>query len=177
LSGNIDIMPLPREATDPSAPDFADRGPGVRLPPTVAFAVGFLIALGLHGFEPIQFLTGRHVSALMLVGWTFVLTGAGLFLWSLRVFFLARTGIMLQKPATALMRQGPYARSRNPQYLAFAAIYIGAALVTNTVWPLLFLAPVLMIVFHTVIRREERYLRRTFGAEYVAYCRDVGRWL
>jgi protein-S-isoprenylcysteine O-methyltransferase Ste14 len=177
LSGNIDVMPLPREATDPSAPDLADQGPGVRFPPTVAFAVGFLIALGLHGFEPIRFLTGQHVSGLMLVGWTFVIGGAGLFLWSLRVFFLARTGIMLQKPATALMRQGPYAWSRNPQYLAFAAIYVGAALVTNTVWPLLFLAPVLMIVFHTVIRREERYLRRTFGAEYIAYCRDVGRWL
>ena len=84
---------------------------------------------------------------------------------------------MLQKPATALMRQGPYAWSRNPQYLAFVAIYVGAALVTNTVWPLLLLAPVLALVVNTVIRREERYLQRMFGASYVAYCRDVGRWL
>ena len=170
-------MSLPREATEPSAPDLADQGPGVRFPPTVAFAVGFLIALGLHIFEPVRFLTGQHLSALSLVGWTLVVGGAGLFLWSLRVFFLARTGIMLQKPATALMRQGPYAWSRNPQYLAFSAIYVGAALVTNTVWPLVMLAPVLIVVFHTVIRREERYLRRTFGAEYIAYCRDVRRWL
>ena len=170
-------MSLPREATDPSTPELADQGPGVRFPPTVAFAVGFLIALGIHGFEPVRFLTGQDVSGLTLLGWFFVLGGAGLFLWSLRVFFLARTGIMLQKPATVLMRQGPYAWSRNPQYLAFAAIYVGAALLTNTVWPLLLLAPVMIVVFHTVIRREERYLRRTFGAQYVAYCRDVGRWL
>ena len=170
-------MPLPKEATDPSAPGLADQGPGVRFPPTAAFAVGFLIALALHGFEPIRFLSGQDVDALTLLGWVFVVGGAGLFLWSLRVFFLARTGIMLQKPATALMRQGPYGWSRNPQYLAFAAIYVGAALVTNTVWPLLLLAPVLVVLFHTVIRREERYLRRTFGAEYIAYCRDVGRWL
>jgi protein-S-isoprenylcysteine O-methyltransferase Ste14 len=169
-------MSLPREATEPSTPELADQGPGVKFPPTVAFAVGFLIALGLHIFEPIRFLTGQHLRALALVGWAFVVGGVALFLWSLRVFFLARTGIMLQKPATALMRQGPYAWSRNPQYLAFAAIYVGAALVTNTVWPLVLLAPVLMIVFLTVIRREERYLRRTFGAEYIRYCRDVGRW-
>ena len=170
-------MSLSREMSEPSAVHVSDQGPGVSFPPTVAFGAGFLAALGLHVFEPIRFLTGRNVSALALMGWILALAGAGLFLWSLRVFFLARTGIMLQKPATALMRQGPYAWSRNPQYLAFVAIYVGAALVTNTVWPLLLLAPVLALVVHTVIRHEERYLRRTFGPEYMAYCRDVGRWL
>ena len=170
-------MSLTREATEPSAAHVADHGPGVRFPPTVAFAAGFVVALGLHVFEPIRFLTGTNVDALALLGWVLIIAGVGLFLWSLRVFFLARTGIMLQKPATALMRQGPYAWSRNPQYLAFVAIYVGAALVTNTVWPLLLLAPVLALVVHTVIRREERYLQRMFGASYVAYCRDVGRWL
>jgi protein-S-isoprenylcysteine O-methyltransferase Ste14 len=125
-------MSLTREATEPSVAHVAELGPGVRFPPTVAFAVGFLVALGLHVFEPISFLTGRNVDALALLGWVFIVAGVGLFLWSLRVFFLARTGIMLQKPATALMRQGPYAWSRNPQYLAFVAIYVGAALVTNT---------------------------------------------
>lgn len=169
-------MSLTTEVTEPSAAHEAACGPGVRFPPTVAFGVGFLIALGLHLFEPISFLTGRNVT-LALFGWMLVVAGIGLFLWSLRVFFLARTGIMLQKPATELMRQGPYKWSRNPQYLAFAGIYVGAALVTNTVWPLLLLAPVLVVVFHTVIRREERYLRNRFGPEYIAYCRDVGRWL
>jgi protein-S-isoprenylcysteine O-methyltransferase Ste14 len=170
-------MSLTREVAEPSAARLSDHGPGVRFPPTVAFAAGFLAALALNVFEPIRFITGRNVSALALLGWVFILAGVGLFLWSLRVFFLARTGIMLQKPATALMRQGPYAWSRNPQYVAFVAIYVGAALVTNTVWPLLLLAPVLAVVVHTVIRREERYLRRTFGPEYIAYCHDVGRWL
>jgi protein-S-isoprenylcysteine O-methyltransferase Ste14 len=143
----------------------------------VAFGAGFLVALGLHVFEPLRFLTGRNVSALALLGWVFIGGGIALFLWSLRVFFLARTGIMLQKPATALMRLGPYAWSRNPQYLAFVAIYVGAALVTNTVWPLLLLAPVLAVVIQAVIAREERYLHRTFGSAYETYCRDVGRWL
>ena len=53
----------------------------------------------------------------------------------------------------------------------------GAALVTNTVWPLLLLAPVLAVVIHAVINREERYLQRMFGSAYEEYCRDVGRWL
>jgi protein-S-isoprenylcysteine O-methyltransferase Ste14 len=170
-------MSLTSNAAESGAAGTSDEGPGVSFPPTVAFAAGFAVALGLHLFEPIRFLTGQSVSVLALAGWLLIVGGVGLFLWSLRVFFLARTGIMLQKPATALMRQGPYAWSRNPQYLAFVAIYIGAALVTNTVWPLVLLVPVLLVLFHTVIRREERYLRRTFGSEYAAYCRDVGRWL
>jgi protein-S-isoprenylcysteine O-methyltransferase Ste14 len=170
-------MSLTREAVEPSGVHVSDHGPGVRFPPTVAFAAGFLAALGLHIFEPIRFLTGGNGSMLALLGWLCIVVGVGLFLWSLRVFFLARTGIMLQKPATALMREGPYGWSRNPQYLAFVAIYVGAALVTNTVWPLLLLAPVMAVVVQTVIRREERYLLRTFGSEYVAYCRNVGRWL
>src|SRR5262245_50001749 len=89
LSVNSRIMPLPKEATDPSAPGLADQGPGVRFPPTAAFGVGFLIALALHGFEPIRFLSGQRVDVLILLGWVFVIGGVGLFLWSLRVFFLA----------------------------------------------------------------------------------------
>jgi protein-S-isoprenylcysteine O-methyltransferase Ste14 len=170
-------MSLTSQATEPSTTHVADHGPGVRFPPTLAFGLGFLVALALHGFEPLRFLTGSNALTLALLGWAFIAAGTGLFLWSLRVFFLARTGIMLQKPATALMRQGPYGWSRNPQYLAFIAIYVGAAMVTNTVWPLFLLAPVLAIVIQMVIRREERYLRRTFGAAYEDYCRDVGRWL
>ena len=153
-----------------------DRGPDVKVPPMAAFGTGFFIALFLHRVEPLHILNDGE-RALVALGWLLVGAGTALFLWALRVFFLARTGIVLQKPATTLMRLGPYRWSRNPQYVAFVAIYIGAALVTNTVWPLLLLAPVLAIVISAVIRREERYLRRTFGAAYDAYCRDVGRWL
>lgn len=168
----------PEIATDTSTPhSIVDHGPGVKIPPMGAFSFGFLVAIGLHIFEPLRFFEGSEVRTLAVVGWGIVGVGVAMFLWALRVLFLARTGIVLQKPATMLMRQGPYAWSRNPQYLAFVAIYLGAALVTNTVWPLLLLAPVVAIVVVLVIRREERYLRRTFGAAYDEYCRDVGRWL
>jgi protein-S-isoprenylcysteine O-methyltransferase Ste14 len=142
----------------------------------LAFGAGFVLAWLIHTFEPLHILE-RNERALVTVGWLLVVAGTALFLWALRVFFLARTGIMLQKPATALMRQGPYRWSRNPQYVAFVAMYVGAALITNTVWPLVLLAPVLAIVVTAVIRREERYLQRTFGASYEQYCRNVGRWL
>jgi protein-S-isoprenylcysteine O-methyltransferase Ste14 len=159
----------------------AERGPGVTVPPTVAFLAGFALAWWLHQREPLRFHEPGAVpgglSPMAILGWVLLTGGIALFLWGLRTFFLARTGIMLQKPATVLMMSGPYSWSRNPQYVAFTAIYAGVALVANTLWPLLLLPPVLAVVVFGVIDREERYLRATFGREYDDYCSRVPRWI
>jgi protein-S-isoprenylcysteine O-methyltransferase Ste14 len=51
-------------------------------------------------------------------------------------------------------------------------IYAGIAVLRNSLWAILFLPLVLY-----VIGREERYLERTFGEEYLAYRRRVRRWV
>lgn len=110
------------------------------------------------------------------IGAMLIVAGSAVFWWGLATF-VGRTGIMLQRPATTLMTSGPYQWSRNPQYVAFTAIYIGAALLTNNAWPLFLLPLVLLAVVIAVIMREERYLRAKFADSYDAYCRRVGRWL
>jgi protein-S-isoprenylcysteine O-methyltransferase Ste14 len=67
------------------------------------------------------------------------------------------------------MTTGPYRLTRNPAYLGMALIYIGIALLANTVWVLVPLPVVLVVIDRAVIAREERYLERKFGAEYVDY--------
>jgi hypothetical protein len=44
-------------------------------------------------------------------------------------------------------------------------------------WPIVLLVPALAIVQQFVILREERCLRRRFGADYEAYTQRVRRWL
>jgi protein-S-isoprenylcysteine O-methyltransferase Ste14 len=163
-------------ARQDAADAVADRGPGVSVPPTVPFAAGFLLAWWVHTRAPLYVWSGGD-GALSLAGGLLIAAGVAVFLWALRVFFLALTGIMLQRPATMLMKAGPYRWSRNPQYVAFVAIYLGASLALNTLWPLLPLAAVLAIVDAQVIEREERYLHATFGPAYEAYCRQVRRWI
>ena len=58
-----------------------------------------------------------------------------------------------------------------------AALTSALALFMNTWWPILLLAPVLLIVRVFVIGPEERYLHRRFGSDYVAYMHRVRRWL
>jgi len=73
--------------------------------------------------------------------------------------------------------EGPFRYSRNPSYLALAMIYTSIASLRNSLWIILLLPLVVMVIQREVIGREERYLERTFGEEYLAYKAQVRRWV
>jgi protein-S-isoprenylcysteine O-methyltransferase Ste14 len=58
-----------------------------------------------------------------------------------------------------------------------AMVYAGIALLTDTVWAFVTLVPVLILVDRAVIKREERYLERKFGGDYLRYRARARRWL
>jgi protein-S-isoprenylcysteine O-methyltransferase Ste14 len=58
-----------------------------------------------------------------------------------------------------------------------ALVYVGIALCSHALWVLLPLPVVLAIVDRGVIAREERYLERKFGQEYLDYKGKVRRWV
>jgi protein-S-isoprenylcysteine O-methyltransferase Ste14 len=141
------------------------------------FVVAFGIGLGLHDWRPIRIVSAdwdvwrRVVATVLFTG------GGAVFAWGLLTLLRAGTGIMLERPASALVARGPYRWSRNPQYVAFAAMYIGLSLAVNSAWPLALLPLVFVLLVVAVVTREERHLRAQFGAAYDDYCRRVGRWL
>ncbi len=80
-------------------------------------------------------------------------------------------------PPRRLITQGPYRFVRNPMYVGAASALAGAA-VFYLSWPLLVYGCVLLVAAHLfVVFYEEPTLARTFGQEYEAYKRRVGRWL
>jgi protein-S-isoprenylcysteine O-methyltransferase Ste14 len=56
-------------------------------------------------------------------------------------------------------------------------IYAGIASLRNSLWAMLLLPAVVMAMEREVIGREERYLERTFGEEYLDYKAKVRRWV
>jgi protein-S-isoprenylcysteine O-methyltransferase Ste14 len=79
-------------------------------------------------------------------------------------------------PPRRLVVRGPYRRLRNPMYAGAGLALAGAALYYQSL-ALLGYAVVFLIVLHLfVVLYEEPTLRRTFGNEYEAYCRQAGRW-
>jgi protein-S-isoprenylcysteine O-methyltransferase Ste14 len=111
------------------------------------------------------------------LGAALLAAGIALFAGSAARFRAAGTPVPARKPTTAIVRTGPYRFSRNPIYLAFSLIHLGIASWANSVWLLATLVGAVALIHYVVIRREERYLERLFGAEYLAYKASVRRWL
>ena len=97
--------------------------------------------------------------------------------WFLRTIRDADVPIRTDKPVPRLTTAGPFRYSRNPSYLALAMIYAGIAVLCNSPWAILLLPLVLVVIQREVIGREERYLERTFGQQYLDYKGRVQRWV
>jgi protein-S-isoprenylcysteine O-methyltransferase Ste14 len=85
--------------------------------------------------------------------------------------------IRTDKPVPRLTTEGPFRYTRNPSYLALAMIYAGIAVLRNSLWAMLLLPFAVIVIQREVIGREERYLERTFGEEYLDYKERVRRWV
>ena len=122
--------------------------------------------------------TGALVPFLnVALGASLVVIAVALFAYSVAKFRAAGTPVPSHKPTTAIVRTGPYRFSRNPIYLAFSLFQLGIAIWVNSVWLLATLAGAVALMHHVVIPREEEYLERKFGAEYLDYKASVRCWL
>jgi protein-S-isoprenylcysteine O-methyltransferase Ste14 len=92
-------------------------------------------------------------------------------------FMQARTAVMPNRSASALVTAGPYRFSRNPMYVGLTGAYVGGVLLTNNAWCLIMLPVVLSLIHCFVIRREELYLEAEFGKLFLSYRARVRRWL
>lgn len=154
----------------------ATDGANVRFPPPLIYVAG--LAVGVTAGRLLHFPTLgfpiliRSVAGgvLDVIGFLVMFAGAGLFL-------RRRTAILPFKPASSLVTSGILGWTRNPMYLGMAIFYVGLAVVLNSLVALILLPLVLATVQKQVIAREEAYLERAFGEDYLAYKNRVGRWL
>ena len=75
-----------------------------------------------------------------------------------------------------LVVAGPYALSRNPMYVGWAALHVGIGLVTGSGWVLTTLPPAGAAIQRQV-RREEAALAASFGPAFDAYRARVPRYV
>src|SRR5262249_22448682 len=93
-------------------------------------------------------------------------------------FQAAGTPVPARKPTTVIGRTGPYRFSRNPIYLAFSVFQLGIAIWVDSLWLLTTLVAAVALIHYVVIPKEEQYLKRRFGAQYLNYKASVRRrWL
>lgn len=158
-----------------TADNDTDRhGPGVRLHPPVIFAISILAGIGLHRAWPLAMPWEQHGRVLTVCILAIV---AVLAFWSLYEFFRARTDVRPDRPDSALITTGPYRYTRNPLYIGLSLVQLSAASWLNNLWVLLLLPLSIVVITKYAIAREERYLEKLFGQEYLHYKARVRRWL
>lgn len=157
----------------PSPPDNA----GVRIFPPVVFIGGLLIGYAIQWLWPLPILPADMALAIRVLGGLLFLIGVCFIALATSAFRKAGTSVVPIEPTTALTFEGPYTFTRNPMYLGMALILAGLAGVGNALWPLIAVVPAVFIVRTQVIAKEEAYLERKFGAEYLAFKARVRRWI
>jgi protein-S-isoprenylcysteine O-methyltransferase Ste14 len=155
----------------PQTPEAANLG-WVRPPLVYLGAIG--VGVGLELAWPLPFLPHGIAAPLGLL---LVVAAVTLFAASARRFRAAGTPLPGNRPTTVIVRRGPYRLSRNPIYLAFSLLQLGVAVWVNGAWLLVTLAAAVGLMALVVIPREEAYLAKRFGSEYLAYKTTVRRWL
>src|SRR5215213_11739459 len=148
--------------------------PGGWLPPPLTYLLTLLLGLVLDIRLHIPFLPQRVARVL---GWPILGGGIALATWFIRTMRGADTTLDINKPVSSLVQDGPFRYSRNPGYLSLAMIYTGLAIFRSALWAILLLPLLVVVTQRELIEREERYLERTFGEEYLAYKRKVRRWV
>ncbi len=145
------------------------------IPPVVA---GLFIAASwlLNRFVPIAARDTPVAYESRIAGGVVIACALGIALLALLVMRRARTTFHPGGKANALVKEGVFQRSRNPMYLSLTLFTLGLGIETANPWMIL-LAPVLLLYLQErVVKREEAYLTKRFGAEYAAYRRKVRRW-
>ena len=154
--------------------DHTSDNAGVLTPPPIVYLAGLLIGFLIHYFYPIAFLPK---SLAVWIGISLILVSIPISLIAVLAFRRAQTSLDVRKTTTAIVTDGIYRLSRNPMYVSLALLYLGIGCWVNALWILLLIVPVLVVVDRGIIKREEQYLERKFGAEYVRYKSEVRRWI
>ena len=115
--------------------------------------------------------------ALRIAGALLLAAGAALVLETTARFALQGRGTPAPfAPPERFVARGSYRFTRNPMYVGVLALIAGQALLLGREVLLLWAGAAALLFHLFAVLHEEPGLRRRFGAEYEAYCSDVGRW-
>lgn len=142
------------------------------LPPVLVLILLGLMAAAHRWYPGPEWLAaGRRVAAAV------PLAAGVLLLVAARLRFVRhRTNIMTFGVPDRLVTDGPYRFTRNPMYLGFALVLLGAAAGSGRLVPLLLALVFVPVADRWYIAFEERRLAEVFGDTWQDYRRRVRRW-
>ena len=159
------------KATDEAKqPDRA----GVAFHPPLLLVASLGVGFLLRWLAPLSVFTS---TASLKIGPAIVALALGIFFWAAGTMLRGHASIPTNTPTDAIVAGGPFRFSRNPIYLSMILLHIGVGAWTNSLWFFVLAAIFVALLTGGVILREERYLERKFGDQYLTYKSRVRRWI
>ncbi len=109
--------------------------------------------------------------------WGLLLIGLAIFIASARQFSAQGEDLSPTTTTNKLIKTGPYRFSRNPLYLSVGFIQAAISLFLGTWWGVIMVLPAWVTAQYLAIIPEEAYLEEKLGEEYLAYKKEVRRWI
>jgi protein-S-isoprenylcysteine O-methyltransferase Ste14 len=138
--------------------------------PLMVFS-GILLGVLLHIQIPIIF---SESILFQVIGLSLLFIATVLILWA------QKHRRLMYKHDTSFMYKflvGPYLYSRNPTYLGFFLVVVGASLVMNMVW-ILVVGVIIFLLFNFVlIPKEEKLLMLQYKDIFLNYKKKVRKWI
>lgn len=152
------------------------KGPGVYIPPPLFYVLFYFFGVILQKCFPVHSdlfdRTTLHISALMLLLAAIYFVARSLF-----QFFKSKNTVILVKRATSLQTDGIYAQTRNPMYVGLTFIYLATVCIIGNRWHIIIFPLLIIFVQEYIIKKEEKYLEKEFGEDYLNYKKKVRRWI
>ena len=147
---------------------------GVAFFPPLLLALALLVGFGARWIVSVEWVPGALA---VFVGPAVTAVSLGLFLWAVYTMRAGDASIPTNEPTDAIVTRGAFRFSRNPIYVSMLLLQVGVGIWANSLWFLGLAAISAMLLSWGVISREEQYLERKFGTDYLAYKALVRRWL
>ena len=87
-----------------------------------------------------------------------------------------RVGIDAKNP-DKLITNGVFSISRNPIYISFVFFFLGLTLASINIASFVMLFCFFIPFVYRQIKREENFMKKHYGEDYIEYCKKVRRYL
>ncbi|HEY9189425.1 MAG TPA: isoprenylcysteine carboxylmethyltransferase family protein [Sulfurovum sp.] len=147
------------------------------LSPSVLFLITLLIGVFLSWVQPWQLSLYLENRVIQMIGLFLLVISLILNTLAYREFKKSGTPHAPFMRPKVLIKNGVFAVSRNPVYLALVLSECGLAFVFDSLWLLVTALLLWIVLDRVIVRAEEKILHHTFKQEHEAYRKRTRRWM
>lgn len=113
----------------------------------------------------------------IVAGFIIILIGQGIRIATIGLVYIIRGGRDRKVYAEDLVTDGVFHHCRNPLYLGNVIQIFGLGILANSLIFTCIFSPLFLFFYQAIIRAEEAFLLKKFGAQYENYLKTTNRWI